>query len=268
MGSRLIYSCLIELSKRGGYGIVEDVIILGTPITVNADEFAQARSVVSGRFVNGYSQKDWVLGYLFRATGGGLKSVAGLTPIEGVENLDCTEFVLGHMLYRKAIPKILKELDWEVLLEEFAEIEEPDPEQGERERKLINELDGLRTQMEQNGPKRKGWKKWFKPKTKNWWQTVGGDEGLEGAERENFKSGEEEREGSKRSNQVKPDGNEEYKVETGPVFDVSALLEEVKELEQILQVDKGVNVKNEEEEKTEQKAEKNSLEREERREKE
>ena len=108
---------------------------------------SEARSVVSGRFVNGYSKKDWILGYLFRATGGGIRAVAGLSPLDnvhGVENIDCTDLVEGHMAYRKAIPKIMKTIGWEVLSEEFAEIEEPDPEQGERQRQLINEFDEAR----------------------------------------------------------------------------------------------------------------------------
>ena len=38
----------------------------------------------------------------------------------------------------------MKTIGWEVLSEEFAEIEEPDPEQGERQRQLINEFDEAR----------------------------------------------------------------------------------------------------------------------------
>ena len=67
LGSRLIYSCLIEMARRGGYGLIENVIILGSPITVDIDQMSEARSVVSGRFVNGYSKKDWILGYLFQS---------------------------------------------------------------------------------------------------------------------------------------------------------------------------------------------------------
>ena len=111
LGARLIYSCLIEMARKGGYGLIENVILLGSPISIDVDHLAQARSVVSGKFINGYSKKDWILGYLFRATGGGILTVAGLSALEsvsGIENIDCTEFVEGHMSYRKAIPKILK----------------------------------------------------------------------------------------------------------------------------------------------------------------
>lgn len=172
LGSRLIYSCLIELSKRGGHGLIDNVILIGSPLTTKKNQLALARTVVSGRFVNVYSKKDWILGYLFRATSGGIASVAGLSPINnvyGIENMDCTEFIHGHMSYRKAIPKILKKLDWEVLSEEFVEIEEPDPAQTERQRKLIIEFDEAKSkylkEQTKSGGKKRSWKDYFKPRS-------------------------------------------------------------------------------------------------------
>lgn len=183
IGARVIYSCLIELAQKGCFGLVESVILLGAPLTVSKDQMALARSVVSGKFINGYSRKDWVLGYLFRATGGGLASVAGLSPIQdfaGIENIDVTEFVEGHMSYRKAIPKILQELKWEILDEEFNEIEEPDAEEGERQRKLIVEFDEARAKMKkeleeqkQRGETKKGWKRFFGSRQNKWWNDIG-----------------------------------------------------------------------------------------------
>lgn len=219
LGSRLIYSCLIEMARRGGYGLIENVIILGSPITVDIDQMSEARSVVSGRFVNGYSKKDWILGYLFRATGGGIRAVAGLSPLDnvhGVENIDCTDLVEGHMAYRKAIPKIMKTIGWEVLSEEFAEIEEPDPEQGERQRQLINEFDEARAKMEKEKNENvepKGWRKWFKPKKKDWWDIYGQPEGAEKNDKGEYV---------------------DEKLEGNAVFDVDALVKEVNEIEHMV----------------------------------
>ncbi|KAG5416823.1 hypothetical protein I9W82_005553 [Candida metapsilosis] len=216
LGARLIYSCLVEMAKRGGYGLIENVILLGSPISIDVDHLAQARSVVSGKFINGYSKKDWILGYLFRATGGGISTVAGLSPLEsvsGIENIDCTEFVEGHMSYRKAIPKILKTINWEVLSDDFAEIEEPDPEQGERQRQLLGEFDEARAKMEEQKESHtepKGWRKWFKPKKKDWWDIYG----QPGADKE-----------------AKDETKEEYNVEEPPVFDIEALAHEVSDIE-------------------------------------
>ena len=180
---------------------------------------SEARSVVSGRFVNGYSKKDWILGYLFRATGGGIRAVAGLSPLDnvhGVENIDCTDLVEGHMAYRKAIPKIMKTIGWEVLSEEFAEIEEPDPEQGERQRQLINEFDEARAKMEKEKNENiepKGWRKWFKPKKKDWWDIYGQPEGAEKNDKGEYV---------------------DEKLEGNAVFDVDALVKEVNEIEHMV----------------------------------
>lgn len=238
LGSRLIYSCLIELANRGGYGLVENVILLGNPMTVKHDQITLARSVVSGKFINGYIKNDWILGYLFRATGGGLLTVAGISPITdipGVENFDCTEYVEGHMSYRKAIPKIMKALDWEILSEEFAEIEEPDIEQRERQRQLISEFDEARAKMEQEKKEQatrdKTWKDWFRPKSKNWWDVYdeskrqdGQDGQKEDGAFEEYDVGEYQTTGSERREEPE---------EKEAIFDVGALMQEVKGIEKV-----------------------------------
>lgn len=175
LGSRVIYSCLLELAKRGAYGLVEKVILFGSPFLISLEDLVLAKSVCSGQFVNGYSKKDWILGYLYRATSGGLGRVAGLSPIQGIDgidNFDCTEYVKGHMEYRKEMPKLLKLLDFQVLSEEFIEIDEPDPESTERTRKLISEFDeaAKNFQKDQGNNKKGIWNKLFKSKKNNWWQ--------------------------------------------------------------------------------------------------
>ena len=40
--------------------------MLGTPVAVRAERWAMARSVVSGRLINGYSSHDWLLGLVYR----------------------------------------------------------------------------------------------------------------------------------------------------------------------------------------------------------
>jgi hypothetical protein len=62
LGSRVIYACLRELSKRGALGIIQNVYMFGSPVIANKDEFIRCKSVVSGRFVNGYATNDWILG--------------------------------------------------------------------------------------------------------------------------------------------------------------------------------------------------------------
>ena len=54
--------------------------------------------------------------------------VAGLAPVEdipGLENIDVTELVNGHMAYRAAMPRLLREVGWEIESDNFVEIEDP-----------------------------------------------------------------------------------------------------------------------------------------------
>lgn len=62
LGSRVIFSALKELASKGAVGLVQNVYLYGTPVVANKDQYLKARSVVSGRFVNGYSTNDWILG--------------------------------------------------------------------------------------------------------------------------------------------------------------------------------------------------------------
>ncbi|KAI9770263.1 MAG: hypothetical protein M1840_003421 [Geoglossum simile] len=159
LGSRVIFTCLRELARKGAVGLVQNVYLFGAPIVAKKDEFLRARTVISGRFVNGYATNDWILGYLFRATSGGIMRVAGLAPVDqisGLENIDVTALVPGHMAYRTAMPRLLREVGWAVDSDEFAEIEDPDPENHQaRQRELINELEEARKELEKEPKKRK-----------------------------------------------------------------------------------------------------------------
>jgi hypothetical protein len=48
MGARLIFHCLLELARapnRAGLGIVENVVLLGTPVSIRAERWTAARCV-------------------------------------------------------------------------------------------------------------------------------------------------------------------------------------------------------------------------------
>ncbi|KAJ5617826.1 hypothetical protein N7537_002940 [Penicillium hordei] len=176
LGARVIFSCLKELAEKGAHGLIQNVYLFGSPVVANKDEYLKARSVVSGRFVNGYATNDWILGYLFRATSGGIMKVAGLAAVEGIpgiENFDITTLVNGHMDYRTAMPRILREVGWEVLEDEFAEIEDPDPDNhAERQRELIREIDEARREAEAKPEKKRfGLFKRGKMAEKKKWET-------------------------------------------------------------------------------------------------
>ncbi|KAF8940849.1 hypothetical protein BGZ47_007583 [Haplosporangium gracile] len=127
LGARVIFYCLLELGRLDAFGIVEDAYLFGAPITASECQWRQARSAVAGNFVNGYLRNDWVLGFLFRATTGGLGTVAGLRPIKnvpGLTNMDLTSHVEGHLDYRIKIPVLMKLMGLKITSESFLDKEE------------------------------------------------------------------------------------------------------------------------------------------------
>lgn len=77
------------------------------------------------------------------------------------------------MAYRAAIPRLMREVGWQVESDTFTEIEDPDPENHEkRQRELIRELDDARRQAE-NKPEKKrfGFFKKGKLAEKKKWET-------------------------------------------------------------------------------------------------
>lgn len=78
-------------------GIVEDVILLGAPVTGSPGDWMKIHQVVAGRIVNGYSKTDWMLKFLYRTMNAQL-SIAGTGPIRlqgcpKICNVDLTHLV-------------------------------------------------------------------------------------------------------------------------------------------------------------------------------
>ncbi|CAE6459861.1 unnamed protein product [Rhizoctonia solani] len=134
LGARVIFFALIELSRKKAFGIVQDVFLLGTTVAASTQQWLQARGAVAGRLVNCFARNDWLLNYLFRATTAGIGTVAGLRPVDnvpGLENVDVTDKILGHLSYRTFIPLIMDQLGLPVTSTHFDEPEEPEME-GDR----------------------------------------------------------------------------------------------------------------------------------------
>ncbi|KAF9926320.1 hypothetical protein FBU30_004087 [Linnemannia zychae] len=109
-GAVVIWECLLELAKRKEHGLINSVVLLGAPIKTDmVEKWSEASSVVSHRFINGYSKKDVVLASIYRLHAMGL-DVAGLQPVEAVsriENVDLTDIVGGHLEYRENLNMII-----------------------------------------------------------------------------------------------------------------------------------------------------------------
>ena len=145
-GGRVIYACLRELArhqviweeqqqdKKNGVfkkkwkntgdkdsivysrepaSIVQDVIMMGTPLFTSRSKLRAARQMVAGRFVNCYSRKDWILSLMFqyRNASGIMRGTLGTGPVQGVsgiENYDVSSLVFSwHANYCRMVPDIL-----------------------------------------------------------------------------------------------------------------------------------------------------------------
>jgi hypothetical protein len=49
-------------------------VLLGAPVSTRLDRWALARSCVSGRLINGFSSRDWILGLVYRGSNGAVPS--------------------------------------------------------------------------------------------------------------------------------------------------------------------------------------------------
>ncbi|EGG05676.1 uncharacterized protein MELLADRAFT_116771 [Melampsora larici-populina 98AG31] len=113
MGAITIFHALLELSKRNVVDTIDQVILIGAPISPSPKEWASVKKIVSRRIVNVYSQNDWVLAILVRlhsliSVRMSIK-VAGLGDlgIEGVEEVDVSDLVDGHLDLSKNMKQIL-----------------------------------------------------------------------------------------------------------------------------------------------------------------
>ncbi|SPO05774.1 related to DUF726 domain protein [Cephalotrichum gorgonifer] len=117
LASRVIYTCLMALAERRQFGLIDSVVMIGTPAPSEARVWLTLRSVVAGRLVNVYSENDYMLGFMMRISNTQF-GVAGLQPITGalgVENYNASDMVSGHLRYQFLIGRILKSLGWEDL---------------------------------------------------------------------------------------------------------------------------------------------------------
>ncbi|KAF7889706.1 uncharacterized protein EAF02_002121 [Botrytis sinoallii] len=144
LGARLIYSCLMSLAERRAFGLVESAVLIGAPAPSDAAAWRAMRSVVSGRLVNVYSENDYILAFLYR-TSSIQFGVAGLQPaqdVKGIENVNVSEMVSGHLRYQYLVGTILEKIGWEDIdVEEVAKEEETLELLDEREKREDEEME-------------------------------------------------------------------------------------------------------------------------------
>jgi hypothetical protein len=147
--------------------------------------------------------------------------VAGLAPVQvpTIENVNVTDLVPGHMAYRSAMPKLLREVGWMVESDEFAEIEDPDPENHEiRQRELITEIEEARRELE-----KKAQEKEKKGGKLSWW-------GKKKKDKKEWEVYDEQSKGLPEHKRLDADGDPAKIAENPVMFDIDAIRREVAQL--------------------------------------
>ena len=110
LGAAAIHACLQSLAERRAFGLIDTVVIIGAPAPAASSHWRTIRTAVSGKIYNVYSENDMILGFVYRAYSLSY-GVAGLQPIKdvsGIENLDLSETVSGHLRYPELTGEILR----------------------------------------------------------------------------------------------------------------------------------------------------------------
>jgi hypothetical protein len=110
MGAGAIHSCLESLAKRHAFGLIESVVIIGTPAPSEPTHWRTLRTVVSGNIFNVYSENDMVLGFVYRvhSLAYGVAGLQNIQDVAGVQNLDLSDSVSGHLRYSSLTGEILR----------------------------------------------------------------------------------------------------------------------------------------------------------------
>jgi hypothetical protein len=107
----------VEFSREPA-SIVEDVILMGVPASINRTTWLLCREVVGGRLVNCFSQNDMILALMYRVKNLGsslLSPPVGISKVDvpGIENYDVSGFVANHGEYCVAVREILKAVGYD-----------------------------------------------------------------------------------------------------------------------------------------------------------
>ena len=113
LGCRVIYYALQALSTNEKQIKIKDVILLGGAVGRNDEKgWGKACSAISGNIYNCYSQHDAILSKLYKTANANLSDPIGIGPIpiskSNLKNLDCSDFVSGHMKWKDEYKKVLR----------------------------------------------------------------------------------------------------------------------------------------------------------------
>ncbi|PLW44517.1 hypothetical protein PCASD_11478 [Puccinia coronata f. sp. avenae] len=120
MGSITVFRAILELSKRGhgaGDFLIEQVILICSPLAPGAGEWKTVRRMAARRVVNVYSRNDWVLAVLARLdsllSARNAAHVAGLSHLNlpHIHDIDVSDILHGHLELNSKLPLILDRIN-------------------------------------------------------------------------------------------------------------------------------------------------------------
>ena len=124
-GASAVHACLQSLADRRAFGLIDTVVIIGTPAPAAPAHWRTLRSVVSGRIFNVFSENDMILSLVYRmhSMSLGVAGLQGIKDVSGIENLDLSEVVSGHLRYPELTGEIMRKCGF-VGIDASKEIEE------------------------------------------------------------------------------------------------------------------------------------------------
>jgi len=115
LGGRVLFYTLTNLSMKRS-SPVKDVYLMGAAVDrLDQEGWKNAANAVSGKIYNFYSKNDSILKYLYQGANALLSDPAGYGAIElrhpKIVNIDCTDFIGGHMEYKTKLPEVLGKIE-------------------------------------------------------------------------------------------------------------------------------------------------------------
>jgi len=99
--------------SREPASIIEDVILMGTPASINASTWLSIRKIAGGRIVNCFSRHDLILALMYRVKNilqimSPPIGISAVKNVSGIENYDVSGYVGSHGEYCVAVREILE----------------------------------------------------------------------------------------------------------------------------------------------------------------
>ncbi|KAK5992755.1 putative membrane protein C6F6.13c [Cladobotryum mycophilum] len=109
-GATAIHACLQSLAERHAFGLVDTVVMIGTPAPSDASHWRTIHPVVSGKIFNVYSENDMVLAFVYRmhSLSLGVAGLQAIKDVQGIENVNLSDRVSGHLRYSSLTGEILR----------------------------------------------------------------------------------------------------------------------------------------------------------------